>query len=206
MNKETAAVNEVVLRATNVAKTYQEGALRTDVTKLKQCLINLLSNAAKFTKGGAITLHVSRRDDDNGTPQEAVATVPFRGHKGDIYEGGIRVAGVIEWPAKISRPRASDVNTVTSDILPTLCDLAGQPLPARPLDGLSLQPLLEGRMTERPRPIGFWNARARPEAAGPRKPYIDPELQKGTTPLPKLGPDGTATRNFQNFHHPDIRP
>jgi arylsulfatase A-like enzyme len=142
---------------------------------------------------------------DNGTPQEAVATVPFRGHKGAIYEGGIRVAGVIEWPAKITRPRASDVNTVTSDILPTLCDLAGQPLPRRPLDGLSLQPLLDGRMTDRPQPIGFWNARARPDAAGARKPYIDPELQKGTTPLVKLGPDGTPMRNFQNFHHPDIR-
>ncbi|MDO8875749.1 MAG: response regulator [Pseudolabrys sp.] len=43
------------------------GTLRTDVTKLKQCLINLLSNAAKFTKGGAVTLRVSRREDDNGT-------------------------------------------------------------------------------------------------------------------------------------------
>lgn len=142
---------------------------------------------------------------DNGTPQEAVATVPFRGHKGDIYEGGVRVAGVIEWPAKISRPQVSDVNTVTSDILPTLCDLAGQPLPKRPLDGISLQPLIAGRMAERPSPIGFWSARARPETAGGRKPYINPELQKGTTPLVKLGPDGTATRNFQNFHHPDIR-
>jgi signal transduction histidine kinase/CheY-like chemotaxis protein len=49
------------------------GALRTDVTKLKQCLINLLSNAAKFTKGGAITLRVSRRDDDSGTPHVVFA-------------------------------------------------------------------------------------------------------------------------------------
>lgn len=142
---------------------------------------------------------------DNGTPQEAVATVPFRGHKGDVYEGGIRVPGVIEWPAGISRPQVSAVNTVTSDILPTLCDLAGQPLPSRPLDGLSLKPLFEGRMPERPKPIAFWNARARLASEGRGKPYIDPELQKGTTPLVKLGPDGTPTRNFQNFHHPDIR-
>ena len=66
---------------------------------------------------------------DNGTPQEAVATVPFRAQKGSIYEGGIRVPGLIEWPAKISRPRATDVNAVTSDMLPTLCDLVGRPLP-----------------------------------------------------------------------------
>jgi arylsulfatase A-like enzyme len=142
---------------------------------------------------------------DNGTPQEANATVPFRGQKGDIYEGGIRVAGVIEWPAGIPRPRASDMNTVTSDMLPTLCELAGQPLPKRPLDGISLKPLLEGKMTTRPTPIGFWNGRARARSPGAAKPYIDPELQKGTTPLAKLGPDGTPTRNFQNFHHPDIQ-
>jgi arylsulfatase A-like enzyme len=30
-------------------------------------------------------------------------------------------------------------------------------------------------------------------------------LQKGTTPLAKLGPDGTATRTFRNVHHPDIQ-
>ncbi len=139
---------------------------------------------------------------DNGTPPEAVATVPFRGQKGTVYQGGIRVPGVIEWPARISRRRATEVNTVTSDILPPLCDLIGVPLPKRPLDGISLKPLLDGTMTERPTPIGFWNGR---DLRGPSaKPYIDPELQKGTTPLAKIGPEG-ATRNFQNFHYPEIR-
>jgi arylsulfatase A-like enzyme len=137
---------------------------------------------------------------DNGTPQEAVATVPFRGWKGSIYEGGIRVPGVIEWPARLPQARISDATTVTSDILPTLCELAGRPLPARPLDGLSLVPLFAGRMPERPAPLAFWNARARPGL----QPYIDPELQKGTTPLAKLGPDG-PTRNFQNAIYPDIQ-
>ncbi len=142
---------------------------------------------------------------DNGTSPDAVATVPFRGWKGSIYEGGIRVPGVIEWPGGLPRPRVTDVNTVTSDMLPTVCELAGALLPDRPLDGISLVPLFDGRMTERPRPIGFWNARARPSGATRGASYIDPELQKGTTPLVKLGPDGASTRNFSNFRHPDIR-
>src|SRR6195952_2662634 len=36
------------------------GSAHTDVTKLRQCLINLLSNAAKFTEGGLITLSAER--------------------------------------------------------------------------------------------------------------------------------------------------
>ncbi len=139
---------------------------------------------------------------DNGTPAEAVATVPFRAQKGSVYEGGIRVPGVIEWPARIRASRVSAVNAVTSDMLPTLCELAGRPLPARPLDGISLGPLIDGRMDSRPVPICFWDSRARADA---RTPYIDPELQKGTTPLAKLGPEG-ATRNFQNYRQTDVRP
>ncbi len=141
---------------------------------------------------------------DNGTPPEAVATVPFRGRKGDVYEGGMRVPGLIEWPARLRQPRATDVNAVTSDMLPTLCELAGVPLPARPLDGLSLVPLFDGRMKERPRPIAFWDGQVR-GGDRERQPYLEPELQKGTTPLVKLGPDGTPTRNFSNFRFADIR-
>ena len=42
------------------------GLARTDATKLRQCLFNLLSNAAKFTEGGDITLRASRAIDPSG--------------------------------------------------------------------------------------------------------------------------------------------
>ncbi|MBS0533300.1 MAG: response regulator [Proteobacteria bacterium] len=45
------------------------GALKTDITKIKQCLINLLSNAAKFTKQGTILLRLSRGKGEHGVDQ-----------------------------------------------------------------------------------------------------------------------------------------
>ncbi len=140
---------------------------------------------------------------DNGTPSHGLAETHLRGSKGTMYEGGIRVPGVIEWPARIPQPRVSRLAAVTSDILPTVCALAGQALPKRPLDGVNLEPLIDGRMTSRPKPIFFWSFNTRGLAGRDRKPYIDPELQEGTTPLVKLM-NGILTRNFQNFHYPTI--
>jgi arylsulfatase A-like enzyme len=138
---------------------------------------------------------------DNGTPGDGIVTSPFRGQKGNMYEGGIRVPGVIEWPSRITKPDVSNVNSVTSDMLPTLCKLTGTPLPNRPLDGIDLTPVIDGKMSERPSPIGFWSFDASGEAKN--KPYIDAELQRGTTPLVKMMGD-IHTRNFRNFHHPNI--
>jgi arylsulfatase A-like enzyme len=140
---------------------------------------------------------------DNGTPSSGVADSPLRAQKGTMYEGGIRVPGVIEWPAKIRKHRATKVNAVTSDMLPTLCALTGQALPNRPLDGINLVPLLDGSMKRRPSPICFWGFNLSRDRRANLKPYIDPELQKGTTPLAKLM-NGIATRNIVNYHHLEI--
>jgi arylsulfatase A-like enzyme len=140
---------------------------------------------------------------DNGTPRSGVLASPLRGQKAMVYEGGIRVPGVIEWPARITESRVSDTNAVTSDILPTLCALANTPLPDRPLDGISLAPLFDGKLESRPKPIFFWNFDTRHALKGNPKPWIDPKWQEGTTPLVKLS-GGIPTRNFKNVHHPKI--
>ena len=83
----------------------------------------------------------------------------LNGHKSQLYEGGLLVPSVIEWPAAIVAGRSSSVPCVTSDILPTLIDIVGieYPYPERPLDGISLKKLIvEDAMKKRPAPIGFW--------------------------------------------------
>lgn len=141
---------------------------------------------------------------DNGVPPSGDgATNPFRELKGSVYDGGIRVPGVIEWPAKITRPRTSGLPTVTSDLLPTLAGLTGQPLPDRPIDGESLVPLLTQDMPTREKPIFFWQYDNSNEPENHPEPYIDPALQEGTTPLIKMM-DGKYTRTFRNQKHPVI--
>jgi len=141
---------------------------------------------------------------DNGTPPSGVLASPLRGLKGQVYEGGIRVPAVIEWPARIAAPRVSAINAVTSDMLPTLCALAGTPVPDdRPIDGINLVPLLNGNLDERPAPILFWHFSRVPRRGAAAKPWIEPKWQEGTTPLVKLM-GGIPTRNFRNYHHPDI--
>ena len=138
---------------------------------------------------------------DNGTPGDGIVTSPFRGQKGNMYEGGIRVPGLIEWPARISKPMVSTVNSVTSDMLPTLCSLTGTQLPNRALDGIDLTPMIDGRLNERSQPIAFWSFSTSAESQ--KEPYIMEELQRGTTPLVKMMA-GIHTRNFRNFRHKRI--
>ncbi|GJM30344.1 MAG: N-acetylgalactosamine-6-sulfatase [Cyclobacteriaceae bacterium] len=140
---------------------------------------------------------------DNGIPSSGLFNSSLHGLKGHIYDGGVLVPGIIEWPAGIPTARSSELNSVTSDILPTLCELTGQPAPNRPLDGVSLMPLIKGQMTERPTPICFWNYDTGHEITKASIPYVDPELQVGTTPLVKIM-DGKYIRSFRNFYHGQI--
>lgn len=93
---------------------------------------------------------------DPKNPEANGTNVDLRGRKGDMWEGGIRVPGLIEWPGRI-KPAVTDVPAGVVDIFPTLVDLlqlkVERPVP---LDGISLVPLLDGRMKTRPQAIGFW--------------------------------------------------
>lgn len=141
---------------------------------------------------------------DNGTPiRQSVDPYNggFRGNKGSVYEGGLRVPAIIEWPAVIRSHRRSTVPCVSSDIFPTLLDLTGlkSPDPGRPIDGVSLRELIvSDSMKERPRPIGFWKYDAAGERRNER--WMDPELTRGTTPTVK-----NPAIDFLNFKHPVAR-
>ncbi|MBL69422.1 MAG: N-acetylgalactosamine 6-sulfate sulfatase [Verrucomicrobiales bacterium] len=78
-----------------------------------------------------------------------------RAKKGSIYEGGLRVPAVMEWPARY-QSATIDTPAFTSDLYPTLIALTQAKVAHQPiLDGIDLLPLLSGKQTKRP-PMGFW--------------------------------------------------
>ena len=92
---------------------------------------------------------------DNGGLNEE--TSGGRMKKGSIYEGGLRVPAMIEWPARLPKSRITDVVSFSSDIYPTLVELTGAQVDNQyPLDGISLVDLIYGKMKKRESGIGFW--------------------------------------------------
>ena len=94
--------------------------------------------------------------DNGGLP--GVGATGGRGNKGRVYEGGLRVPAILEWPARVPNPRTTNIPCNTSDIYPTLLEIVGLRLAKQPpLDGISLVPLIDDKMSSRPKAMGFWD-------------------------------------------------
>ena len=91
------------------------------------------------------------------------STGAFRGWKRYGWEGGIRVCGLIEWPAVIKPDLDRNYPIVTTDFVPTVLAAVGiTPAKNKPLDGENLLPFFKGQRTQREKAIGFhangWDA------------------------------------------------
>ena len=92
----------------------------------------------------------------NVNPKTGVA---FRGGKGNLYEGGLRIPFIVRWPGKIKPGQVSDLLFYQIDILPTLTELTGANTPAD-ADGLSILPSLLGEKVvghaQQQHPFLYW--------------------------------------------------
>ena len=92
--------------------------------------------------------------DNGGLVRE---TSGGRALKGSIYEGGLRVPALLEWPKRKLQGQTK-VPVTTSDLYPTLMALADIELIApHPLDGIDVSEVITGGMKKRREPIGFWH-------------------------------------------------
>jgi arylsulfatase A-like enzyme len=99
---------------------------------------------------------------DNGPHQEGGHDPDYfnssgglRGHKRDLYEGGIRVPMIACWPGKIPAGTVSDHISAFHDVLPTMAELTGQRIP-KGLDGISFLPTLLQKGKQRQHDYLYW--------------------------------------------------
>ena len=86
---------------------------------------------------------------------------PFRGDKGTVFEGGIRVPFMVQWTGHLPTGKTYDHPVSSLDILPTALAAAKIVPPAdAALDGVDLFPFLTGKNTSNPHEALFWRWRS----------------------------------------------
>jgi arylsulfatase A-like enzyme len=92
--------------------------------------------------------------DNGGDLANGAHNGPWRDGKQSMYEGGLKVPFIAQWPGKIAPGKTNDLEAVTMDIYPTLLEIAGVTKQPR-VDGLSFLPLLLGQEQEFNRELYF---------------------------------------------------
>jgi arylsulfatase A len=145
----TYAMNEVM--DTGVARLLEE----LDTLGLAQDTIVMFTS----DNGPAMRLRADQVPEGMGVDTSR-GNAGFRGAKGSVYEGGIRVPMVMRWPAGLEGGRTVDELVHFTDWLPTLLGIAEAERPeGLPLDGGDVLSLLRGETpAEAPRQYWQWNA------------------------------------------------
>lgn len=129
---------------------YPKAAYAASITYLDQCIGRIVSY---LKQNGLYENTLIIFSSDNGPAREGGANPAYfessgglRGMKRDVYEGGIRVPMIAVWPGVIKKGMRTAHISGFQDIMPTLAEAAGAPLPAQvSTEGLSFFPLLNNK-------------------------------------------------------------
>ena len=133
-------------------------ALLDSLGVAKHTLIIFLSD------NGATMLRGANDGETNQIGHWFNGTLNYRGYKGDLYEGGLRVPGIAVWPGKIKPGSSSAVRADFTDIHATVVTAAGLPEPKN-IDGRSLLPALMGKGAVKTKDAFVWFSRDRDQSA-----------------------------------------
>ena len=93
--------------------------------------------------------------DNGGSMDVGAHNGPLRGQKGEMYEGGIRVPTCAMWPGHIPEGHVTDQVALLMDIFPTVCEVAGAPIPDD-IEGRSIWQTLQGEHQDFSERILYW--------------------------------------------------
>lgn len=96
---------------------------------------------------------------DNGGEATITSNKPLRDGKSSQYEGGLRIAKIVYFPAKVPGGRVIDESVATYDYLPTFCEMlrVGSDELFQQPDGISLWPLWTGKDNTLPERSLYWH-------------------------------------------------
>jgi len=82
---------------------------------------------------------------------------PYRGHKGTLWEGGLRVPSIVSWPGTLPEGEVREQLVVGTDWFPTIAELTGTELPAgHEIDGRSIVPVIKSEEAVSPHLRRYW--------------------------------------------------
>mgnify|MGYP002778233323 CR=1 FL=1 len=110
--------------------------------KDRDTIVIFTSDNGPHKEGG----HDAEYFDSNG---------PVRGTKRDLYEGGIRVPGIVRWKGKVQPGQVSEEPWAFWDVMPTLAEIAGVAAP-KGIDGISMLPTFLGRPGQKRHEYFYW--------------------------------------------------
>lgn len=110
-----------------------------------------------YTSDNGPETSIAVRDQNLPHGRAQGITKGLKGRKRSLYEGGIRVPGIAEWPGKISPGTQVDVPCYTSDYFPTIAHILGIDLEKyqRPFDGENMMPYWKKQQNKRSQAMAF---------------------------------------------------
>ncbi|TWU46073.1 Choline-sulfatase [Rubripirellula tenax] len=128
------------------AMDEQVGRLRSKLRELK-------------IENDTLVFFCSDNGPSDGLAKKGVASAgPFKGHKHQMYEGGILVPACAEWPTRIKAGSTTNVRCSTIDYFPTIANAVGfsfSDSQSRPIDGIDLMPVIQGASAQRDKDMFF---------------------------------------------------
>ncbi|WP_136687840.1 sulfatase-like hydrolase/transferase [Halorhabdus amylolytica] len=110
-----------------------------------------------FTSDHGPSREIRNHLDGSTRPYRGGSAGQYRGHKFSLFEGGIRIPGIVRYPSEIDGGWTSGELGTTMDLLPTVADYCGIDLP-EDCDGHSLRPVLSAGATT-PHDRVYWEFR-----------------------------------------------
>jgi arylsulfatase A-like enzyme len=190
------------LRGDGTKKQLYLGVVKATDTQLAP-LLDYVRNSPTLRTNTLIVVA-----SDNGPEPGAGSAGLFRGHKGNLYEGGVREPFIVWGPGLLTKSACGTVNDTTVvagvDLLPSLLRLAGSRPPARvQFDGEDMSASFLGQAQQkRHRPLFWIRPPDRPGAAGELWP--DLSMREGDWKL-LLMEDGTGAQLYDLAKDPGER-